>query len=187
MWDGLSDARIEFASPLLPSTPGGGAPPSSSSPPDTPDDAWDAAFASALRPRRAHMSTMLENLNLQRAALRRIDECVRERGARVELLEGKRVEGIDKGEGGWPVVTVRGKGETGAGRKLRARLLVRSRLVVSLSFGSISLSYDTRRLAQTGPTRPSRRSPRSTRSGGRTTARASSRRWLSTRRCRARA
>ncbi|GAA5907724.1 hypothetical protein JCM8208_005500 [Rhodotorula glutinis] len=76
VWDGLSDARIEFQSPFLPSSSSSSS--SSSFSPDAPPasgDAWDAAYASALRPRRAHMSTMLENLNLQRAALRRIDEC----------------------------------------------------------------------------------------------------------------
>ncbi|KPV74384.1 uncharacterized protein RHOBADRAFT_5484, partial [Rhodotorula graminis WP1] len=126
VWDGLSDARIEFQSPFLP--PSSSSPPSSS--PNAPEpDAWDAAYASALRPRRAHMSTMLENLNLQRAALRRIDECVRDRGVRVELLDGRRVEGIERGEGGWPVVSVGGQkgavgGGGGAGRRLRARLLI---------------------------------------------------------------
>ncbi|BGP41351.1 Putative ubiquinone biosynthesis monooxygenase [Rhodotorula kratochvilovae] len=115
VWDGLSDARIEFQAPFLPAA--------AASPTDT-GDAWDAAFASALRPRRAQLSTMVENLNLQRAALRRIDQCVREKGARVEILDAKRVEGIERGDGGWPVVSVRGKDEVGAGRKLRARLLI---------------------------------------------------------------
>ncbi|GAA5846425.1 hypothetical protein JCM9279_001371 [Rhodotorula babjevae] len=134
VWDGLSDARIEFQSPFLPPSSSSSSspfpPPSSSGappppPPDADADAWDAAYASALRPRRAHMSTLLENLNLQRAALRRIAECVRDRGARVELLDGRRVEGIERGEGGWPVVRVGAqKGAGGGGRRLRARLLI---------------------------------------------------------------
>ncbi|GAA6050712.1 hypothetical protein JCM3770_006591 [Rhodotorula araucariae] len=113
VWDGLSDARIEFQAPFLPAASSSAA-----------EDTWDAAFASALRPRRAALSTMVENLNLQRAALRRIDQCVRDYGARVEILDAKRVEGIERGDGGWPVVSVRGKDEAGPGRKLRARLLI---------------------------------------------------------------
>ncbi|GEM08919.1 ubiquinone biosynthesis monooxygenase COQ6 [Rhodotorula toruloides] len=62
VWDGLSSSRITFDSPALDS--------------DSPTKAsWDEAYASALSgPRRKPMSTMVENLNLQRAAWRRIQE-----------------------------------------------------------------------------------------------------------------
>ncbi|KWU43732.1 ubiquinone biosynthesis hydrox, partial [Rhodotorula sp. JG-1b] len=103
VWDGLSNARIEFH---------GG-------------DDWDAAFAAAMRPRRANMSTMVENLNLQRAALRRIDECARDRpgNKRIELLDGNRVEAIERVEGGWPVLNLRNS-KSGRTRRIRARLLI---------------------------------------------------------------
>lgn len=75
---------------------------------------------------------MVENLNLQRAALRRIEE-LQKKGARVELVEGKRVSAIEEGEGGWPVVKLEGD----EARSLRTRLLVRS-----LLFSLISLNTD---------------------------------------------
>jgi ubiquinone biosynthesis monooxygenase Coq6 len=87
-----------------------------------------------MRPRRANMSTMVENLNLQRAALRRIDECARDRpgNKRIELLDGNRVDAIERGEGGWPVLNLRSK--SGRTRRLRARLLVRPPLSLSLDY-----------------------------------------------------
>lgn len=71
------------------------------------------------------MSTMVENLNLQRAAWRRIEELQKgEKVKGVEVLDRTRVEGIERGErGGWPVVSLRAA--DGKERKLRARLLVR--------------------------------------------------------------
>ncbi|GAA5832567.1 hypothetical protein JCM11251_001371 [Rhodosporidiobolus azoricus] len=115
VWDGLSGAHIEFEAPF--------AAPSalpSSSPPSTSGDAWDTAYQSALRPQRASMSTLLENLNLQRAAWRRIEQLREEKGARVEVVEGRRVGAIEEGEGGWPVVKLDGED----GRELRTRLLI---------------------------------------------------------------
>ncbi|GAA5999505.1 putative N,N-dimethylaniline monooxygenase COQ6 [Rhodotorula paludigena] len=124
VWDGLSSARIEFTAPFLSASSSPAQPPPPSASPPAPGDAWDAAFASALRPRRAALSTMVENLNLQRAALRRIEQCRTENGTRIELLDASRVEGIERGEGGWPVVRVKGTGDAGEGRQLRARLLI---------------------------------------------------------------
>ncbi|BGP17463.1 hypothetical protein JCM10213_003254 [Rhodosporidiobolus nylandii] len=109
VWDGLSGARIEFQAPFSPSS----TLPSSSS-------SWDAQFASALRPQRGSMSVMVENVNLQRAALRRIEELREEGKARVEVVEGRKVAGIEEGEGGWPVVKLEGE----EARSLRARLLI---------------------------------------------------------------
>ncbi|GAA5890081.1 hypothetical protein JCM6882_009221 [Rhodosporidiobolus microsporus] len=124
VWDGLSGARIEFEAPFAPSSSSPSPLPSSSSSPSSPSPApgteWDTAFASALRPHRLPMSTLLENLNLQRAALRRIEQLKRERGARVEVVEGKRVGAIEEDEGGWPVVRLEGE----EGREFRARLLI---------------------------------------------------------------
>ncbi|BGP25645.1 Putative ubiquinone biosynthesis monooxygenase [Rhodotorula toruloides] len=112
VWDGLSSSRITFDSPALDS--------------DSPTKAsWDEAYASALSgPRRKPMSTMVENLNLQRAAWRRIQELqVGEKVRRVEVLDRTRVERIERGErGGWPVVSLRAA--DGTERKLRARLLI---------------------------------------------------------------
>ena len=61
------------------------------------------------------MSTMTENLNLQRALLRSLDN----RGG-VEILDNTRVSKIEKDteNGGWPIV------HTSQGGALRARLLV---------------------------------------------------------------
>jgi ubiquinone biosynthesis monooxygenase Coq6 len=111
VWDGLTDSRISFAAPFLSNS-------ISSSP--SSGDSWEASFASALKPQRGSMSTMVENLNLQRAALRRIEE-LKGKGARVELVEGKKVSAIEEGEGGWPIVKLEGE----EARSLRARLLVR--------------------------------------------------------------
>ncbi|GAA6036816.1 hypothetical protein JCM8097_003492 [Rhodosporidiobolus ruineniae] len=112
VWDGLTDARIEFAAPFLSR--------SVASAPSSSPSSWDADFAAALRPARGSMSTMVENLNLQQAALRRIEQLKREKGARVEVVEGTRVKSIEEGEGGWPVVKLEGE----EGRELRARLLI---------------------------------------------------------------
>ncbi|GAA5893478.1 hypothetical protein JCM5296_007468 [Sporobolomyces johnsonii] len=101
VWDGLSDARIEFSSPLSSSLT------SSPSP-----SAWDPS------PRRAPMATLVENLNLQRAALRRIEE-----SGSVELVDGMRVKSIDRDEGGWPLVRVE-NAEGTESRSIRARLLI---------------------------------------------------------------
>ncbi|GAA6009581.1 hypothetical protein JCM11491_001022 [Sporobolomyces phaffii] len=87
VWDGISDARIEFHAP----------------------------------PSRAAMATLTENLNLQRAALRRIQET-----GHVELVDEMRVESIVRGsreEGGWPVVHLENEDGT-VKRKIRARLLI---------------------------------------------------------------
>jgi ubiquinone biosynthesis monooxygenase Coq6 len=67
------------------------------------------------------MATLTENLNLQRAALRRIEEM-----GNVELVDGMRVESIiksSKEEGGWPIVNLQNKDGT-VKRSIRARLLV---------------------------------------------------------------
>ncbi|BGO97377.1 Ubiquinone biosynthesis monooxygenase COQ6, mitochondrial [Rhodotorula toruloides] len=111
VWDGLSSSRITFDSPAIS--------------PSSTETSWDEAYASALSgPRRKPMSTMVENLNLQRAAWRRIEELQRgEKVKRVEVLDRTRVEGIERGErGGWPVVSLRAA--DGKERKLRARLLI---------------------------------------------------------------
>lgn len=102
MWDGISDARIQFYSPLTQT--------------DTPQPF-------SLHPQVDAMATLVENLNLQRAALRQIHT---HPGA-VELVDGARVASIEEGEGGWPVVNLE---DTAGGppRSLRARLLV-SRLI----------------------------------------------------------
>ena len=64
-----------------------------------------------------HMTTMTENLNLQRALLRRL----RSLGG-VDVLDNTRVSRIEKEVegGGWPIV------HTSDGRQIRTRLLVRA-------------------------------------------------------------
>ncbi|GAA5974492.1 hypothetical protein JCM11641_003254, partial [Rhodosporidiobolus odoratus] len=111
VWDGLSDARIDFSAPLSSST-------SSSASASSTSTSWDEAYLSALRPPRSSMSTMIENINLQRAALRRIDE-LKQAGARVEIVEGSKVS-VKEGEGAWPVVKLEGQ----EGKQIRARLLI---------------------------------------------------------------
>lgn len=79
------------------------------------------------------MATLTENLNLQRAALKRIEET-----GNVELIDQMRVESIvksSKEEGGWPVVNLANKDGT-VKRSIRARLLVSDcHLSLPISFG----------------------------------------------------
>lgn len=86
MWDGISDARIEFSASDLPLQ------------------------------RTSHLSTTVENLNLQRASLRYLSQF-----PEVELLDNVNVQSItpEATEGGnWPLVHLSN------GRVIRARLLV---------------------------------------------------------------
>ncbi|GAA5912582.1 putative N,N-dimethylaniline monooxygenase COQ6 [Sporobolomyces salmoneus] len=104
VWDGISDARIQFHSP-------------------TSSAASTSSFSSpsTLVRQIPAMATLTENLNLQRAALRRIEE-----SGKVELIDGFRVEEIVKSgkeEGGWPVVRLSNKEGTKK-REVRARLLI---------------------------------------------------------------
>ena len=98
VWDGISDARIQFHSPLT---------------------QFDTVQPFTLNPPVDVMATLVENLNLQRGALRQL--CTH--SGVVELVDGSRVASIEEGEGGWPVVKLQNPaGE--ATRSLRARLLV---------------------------------------------------------------
>jgi ubiquinone biosynthesis monooxygenase Coq6 len=98
VWDGISGARIQFHSPLT---------------------QFDTPQPFTLNPPVDAMATLVENLNLQRGALRQLGT---HPGA-VELVDGSRVASIEEGEGGWPVVNLENPaGE--ATRSLRARLLV---------------------------------------------------------------
>ncbi|GAA5886474.1 hypothetical protein JCM16303_001422 [Sporobolomyces ruberrimus] len=102
VWDGISDARIEFQAPTLPASNLPGQYPFEPS-------------------KRSSMATLTENLNLQRAALKRIEET-----GNVELIDQMRVESIvksSKEEGGWPVVNLANKDGT-VKRSIRARLLI---------------------------------------------------------------
>lgn len=100
---------------------------------------WDALTPSRLTftsPPPQHMSTLIEDLNLQRGLLKMI----RERTPNVELIGGTRVEGITReqgvgGVGEWPVVRMTG------GKGLRARLIVRKVPSSSLSSLPVSLDY----------------------------------------------
>jgi ubiquinone biosynthesis monooxygenase Coq6 len=71
------------------------------------------------------IARLTENLNLQRALLRRLQHLHES----VRLVENTKVVGIDAGElsGGWPIVTL------SSGEALRARLLVRLYIDVILS------------------------------------------------------
>lgn len=91
VWDGVSDARISF-------------------------NAGEAGLSIGDE-RSPYMSTMTENLNLQRALLGSLDS----RGG-VELIDNTKVSSIenDNGNGDWPIV------HTSNGGALRARLLVSS-------------------------------------------------------------
>ncbi|GAA6059892.1 hypothetical protein JCM10212_005275 [Sporobolomyces blumeae] len=102
VWDGLSDARIEFVAPT------------------TAASAASSSNQDLARPRtRVAMATLTENLNLQRAALKRIEET-----AKVEVVDRMKVESIVRDdEGGWPVVNVVNH-DGSARRSLRARLLI---------------------------------------------------------------
>lgn len=62
------------------------------------------------------MARMTENINLQRALLKRLDEC-----PEVRIMDKTKVDSIEQenAAGGWPVVRV------SDGSALRARLLVR--------------------------------------------------------------
>ncbi|GAA5939893.1 putative N,N-dimethylaniline monooxygenase COQ6 [Sporobolomyces koalae] len=100
VWDGLSDARLEFQSPRIESSP------------DRPHYAPT---------RRTPMAILTENLNLQRAALRAIEQT-----NKVELVDEMRVESIvksSKEEGGWPIVNLENRDGT-IKRSIRARLLI---------------------------------------------------------------
>lgn len=98
VWDGISNARIHFHSPLTET---------------------DSSQPFSLDPQVDAMATLVENLNLQRGALRQL----RTHPGAVELVDGSRVASIEEGEGGWPVVNLENPaGE--ATRSLRARLLV---------------------------------------------------------------
>ncbi|KAI5476153.1 ubiquinone biosynthesis monooxygenase COQ6 [Pseudohyphozyma bogoriensis] len=95
VWDGLSDARITFSSPYA-----------------------STSSAIATPPTIKPMATLVENLNLQRGSLRYLDT-----KKKVEILDGRKVVGVEEGLGGWPVVKVdAGQGEPA--RELRARLLI---------------------------------------------------------------
>lgn len=108
VWDGLTDARIAFASPLSEPTP------------DTPYE--------SISP----MATLVENLNLQRGLLKYLREGQKGGvrieatgvGKGVELIDSTRVAGVSEGVGGWPVVKLEAR-EGVPSRSLRARLLVR--------------------------------------------------------------
>ncbi|KAI9062622.1 ubiquinone biosynthesis hydrox [Trametes sanguinea] len=93
IWDGISDARVTFSV----------------------HDDQALGMASADTPSR--MSTMTENLNLQRALLRHLRET-----SAVELADKVKVQSIQReereGGGGWPLVHL------SDGRVLRTRLLV---------------------------------------------------------------
>ena len=89
MWDGLSDARIDFSAAEM-VTPGMPAP--------------------------SQLSTLVENLNLQRALLRHVSGM-----ASVSVVDKTKVQSIQKEEregNGWPLIHL------SDGRDLRARLLV---------------------------------------------------------------
>ena len=89
VWDGLSDARINFSAAEM-VTPGMPAP--------------------------SQLSTLVENLNLQRALLRHISGM-----PTVSVLEKTKVQSIQKEDregNGWPLL------DLSDGRVLRARLLV---------------------------------------------------------------
>lgn len=104
VWDGISDARIEFQGPTL----------------STIDSTSNASHYAS--PVQSSMATLTENLNLQRAALRRIEET-----GNVELVDEMKVGSIlksSKEEGGWPIVNLENK-DGSIKRSLRARLLVR--------------------------------------------------------------
>ena len=93
VWDGVSDSRISFCASDL---------------------------ASLSRPfpvqDNQQMARLTENLNLQRALLRHLDET-----KSVKLLDNVKVDKIETNDeaGGWPVV------RTSNGVSLRTRLLVR--------------------------------------------------------------
>ncbi|CDO72085.1 hypothetical protein BN946_scf184962.g28 [Trametes cinnabarina] len=93
IWDGVSDARITFSI--------------------HDDHALGVAGAEA----PSQMSTMTENLNLQRALLRRLHDT-----SAVEIADKVKVQSIQReereGGGGWPLVHL------SDGRVLRTRLLV---------------------------------------------------------------
>lgn len=100
VWDGLSNARISFdASQTAPE------------PPITNDPASDVLSSLSHRP---SMARLLENLHLQKALLRSLDE-----SGSVDVIGGTRIEGIERDEeSGWPIVRL------SSGRRIRARLLV---------------------------------------------------------------
>ncbi|KAI0761847.1 ubiquinone biosynthesis hydrox [Trametes elegans] len=92
IWDGISDARITFST--------------------HDDNSWELSGSSM----PSQLSRLTENLNLQRALLRRLDEA-----AAVETLDKVKVQSIQREEregGGWPLLHL------SDGRVLRTRLLV---------------------------------------------------------------
>lgn len=152
VWDGISSARITFSSP--------------SPEPDLFSPLPAAVYAAQIN----SMATLVENLNLQRGALRYLES------KKVEMVDGRRVAGIQRDETGWPIVKL----EAAAGeesRSLRARLLVRRAFPPS-SWHMLTLRIH-HRSELTEPTVPLRATPRSTRSDGPTTSMASLPAWRS--------
>ena len=144
VWDGLSDARITFSAP------------------EAQPDPFAVSASNSLFPEIEPMATLVENLNLQRALLRTLQQRGQGVGG-VEILDGAKVLGIAEGDGGWPVLTVEGAAGA-APRQLRARLLVRC-----LSCRTRLCTDVNDRLEQTDSTRQCGPTPESKRSVGRTT------------------
>lgn len=104
VWDGLSDARINFNAPYAEPDP------------------YAVTQTSSLFPEIEPMATLVENLNIQRGLLRALANKA-DTSQSVELLDQSYVLSIERGEGAWPVVTIGGKDRVPT-RRLRARLLV---------------------------------------------------------------
>ncbi|KAH7885844.1 hypothetical protein F5I97DRAFT_1875893 [Phlebopus sp. FC_14] len=123
VWDGLSDARITFDASELP--------PSS----------MDATSGTA---ESSEMARLTENLNLQRALLRHLENI-----PSTQLFQNTKVDSIDCGEGhGWPVVHL------SDGTMIRARLLVgadgfNSPVRAYAGISSYGWSYDTQAIVAT--------------------------------------
>ena len=92
VWDGISDSRIEFSASQL-----------------------DLLPQNNVTDEVPQMSRLTENINLQRALLRCLDN-----DGTISIIDNVKVSGIvnDKDAGGWPLV------HTTDGGILRARLLV---------------------------------------------------------------
>lgn len=103
VWDGLSNARIAFASPYA-------------------EESAFASTSSSPYPSIVPMATLVENLNLQRGLIRYLSEDKKGKGS-VEIVDGTKVAGVTEGTGGWPVVHLESK-DGAIPRSLRARLLV---------------------------------------------------------------
>lgn len=115
VWDGMSDARLVFNDEAKYG--------------QVEVDPWAAQqYGSEQQPQA--MATLLENLNLQRASLRALEQHVKKNDeSDVELLDGRKVLSIEMDEeSGWPVIEL-SEGKNGEpARSLRARLLVSSTL-----------------------------------------------------------